>query len=74
MNDSNRPDDAYSKKLITHGWPKTIKNCKNEVTPYFRTELVLFYDIILKKECIVIPALLRTNILEKIYAGHQGEE
>ena len=60
---------------ITHGWPETIKNCKSKVKPYLnhRTELVLFHDIILKRER-VIPAQLRTNTLEKLYAGHQGQE
>ena len=27
-NDSNRPEDANTKKYITHGWPETIKSCK----------------------------------------------
>ena len=64
------------KNYITHGWPETIKSCKNEIKSYFNngTELVLFYDIILKGECIIMTAQLRTNILEKIHAGHHDQE
>ena len=69
--DSIRPDD-----YVIHGRPETIKSCKKEVKPYFnyRTELVQFHDIVLKEERVVIPAQLRMNILEKLYAGHQGQE
>ena len=59
-----------------HTWPDRIKQCKKEGQPYFShwTDLTLFHSLILKEECIVVPAQLQTNILEKIYAGHQGQE
>ena len=70
------PTMQILKNYMTRGWPETIKNCKNELKPYFnhRTELVLFHYIILKGEHDVIPAQLRIDILEKIHEGHQGQE
>ena len=70
------PTMQILKNYITHGWSARIKSYKNEVKPYFnhKTELVLFHDIVLKGGRIVIPVKLRTNILEKIHAGHQGQE
>ena len=64
------------KHYITHVWQEIIKSSKNEVKHYFnhRTELVLFYNILLKGEHVIIPAQLRTNIVEKIYTDHQGQE
>ena len=70
------PTMQILKNYIPHGWPETTKSSKNEVKPNFnhRTELVLFHDIEQKGEQTVISAQLRTNILEKIHAGHQGQE
>ena len=52
------PTMQILKNYITHGRPESIKSCKNEEKLYFnhRTELVLFPDIVLKGERIVIPA------------------
>ena len=63
------------KNYITHGH-RQLKALKNEIKHYFnhRIQLVQFHNIVLKGEYVVIPAQLRTNILEKIHAGHQGYE
>ena len=64
------------KNYITPGRPEIIKSCKTEAKPYFnhRTEFVLFNDIELKGERDIIRAQLRTNIQEKIHAGHDVQE
>ena len=61
--------------FIIYGWLDTIKQCKKETRPYFihRTDLTLFHILILR-ERIVVLAQLRTNIRQKLHAGHQGQE
>ncbi len=68
-------DSIRLKYYITQGWSEIIRNCKAEAQTYFdyRMDLMLFHDI-LKSERVVIPAQLRTNIIEKIHAGHQGKK
>ena len=35
-------------------------------------KLVLFHDIVLEEKYVIIPVQLRTNIQEKIHAGHES--
>ena len=64
------------KNYIMHDWPGIIKYCKTDAQLCFnyRTDLMLFHDIILKGERIVIQVKLPTYIFEKIHACHQGKE
>lgn len=63
------------KETIFKGWPEYRKQCPQELWDYwtFRCELVLDNGLILKGDRIVIPESLRSNILNIIHTGHQGE-
>ena len=63
------------KDMIYQGWPDYRKQCPQELWDYwnFRSDLVLEDGFILKGDKIVIPEQLRTQVLQAIHTGHQGE-
>ena len=63
------------KDMIYQGWPDYRKQCPQELWDYwnFRCDLVLEDGFILKGDKIVIPEQLRTQVLQTIHTGHQGE-
>ena len=63
-------------KIIHGGWHEHIKDLPVDVRTYwsFRDELSMQNGIILKGNQVIIPDQLRHNILEQLYASHQGVE
>ena len=56
-----------------NGWPNVSKLSK-DLLPFYnlRNDLSVQNGLLLKREAIIIPEILRKNILEKIHEGHQG--
>ena len=56
-----------------NGWPKVSKLSK-DMLPFYNlpNDLSVQNGLLLKREAIIIPDMLRKNILEKIHEGHQG--
>ena len=63
------------KDMIYLGWPHYRKQCPQELWDYWNlsSDLVLEDGFILKGDKIVIPEQLRTQVLQAIHTGHQGE-
>ena len=63
------------KDVIFNGWPPFRKNCPQELWEVwnFRCDLVLEDGLVLKGNRIVIPQLMRGQVLEAIHVGHQGK-
>lgn len=61
-------------EIILNGWPESRKECSPCVVEYWnhRDELSFVSGLILKGNKIVMPKSLRTEMLEKIHAGHMG--
>ena len=61
-------------KNIIEGWPLRKSQCEPQVQPYwdFRGDLTYINGFILKGDRLVIPTVLRQEILKKIHEGHQG--
>lgn len=64
------------KHFILNGWPTERADVPEEIREYFEynNELGIHGDIILRGERIIIPKLMRKNILHKIHDGHIGIE
>ena len=62
------------KQMIKNGWPDHSQSVPADARAYFqvRAELSEYSGLILRGSRIVIPKLLRAEILLKIHEGHQG--
>ena len=70
-------EDTILTSVITNiieGWPLRKFQCEAQVQPYwdFRGDLTYINGLILKGNRLVIPTVLRQEILQKIHEGHQG--
>ena len=73
----NDPQMSALKTVIMQGWPESRKQCKTEVIDFwnYRDELSYVDGLILKSNKIVIPRVLRQNMLEIVHdTGHFGVE
>ena len=61
---------------ILNGWPMHQTNLPMSIRPFWhlREELHMANDIIFVGERLVIPATLRSDILQQIHKGHFGQE
>lgn len=64
------------RKCIMRGWPSQKKDVDAMIKPYwnFKEDLTVAYGLIWKGDRIVIPKVLRREILKKIHMGHLGLE
>ena len=64
------------KTTVFHGWPETKKEAPVKVREFWhcREEISEINAILLKNERVIVPNSLRTEMLEKIHAGHMGVE
>ena len=68
--------DEVCQKLFDyckHGWPH-VHNLSGPLRPYrsIASELTVHDGLLLKGNRIVIPSILRLNILDQLHSGHQG--
>ena len=62
------------KHIIQQGWPKTVMEVPQEIQKYwtFGEELMIEDRLILKGMQIIIPKMMREDILKQIHEGHLG--
>ena len=60
--------------VLKEGWPNTRKECPNNAQPYwdFRGDITKIKGLMLYRDRIIIPKVLRNEILTKIHEGHLG--
>ncbi|XP_046585212.1 uncharacterized protein K02A2.6-like [Haliotis rubra] len=61
-------------KYIHNGWPTPVKECVSETRDYwtFRDELSRVEGILFKGRKVIIPTVMREQMLERIHTGHMG--
>ena len=61
------------KEYILEGWPEKYQ-ISDSLRPYwnFRGELSIVHNVILKSMQILIPSVMRLDVLNNIHQGHQG--
>lgn len=61
-------------RYIKNGWPEHIKHTHSCAREYFpvRHELSVHDELVLRGSRIVIPGLMRSEMLEQIHDSHQG--
>ncbi|KAI2650239.1 Retrovirus-related Pol polyprotein from transposon 17.6 [Labeo rohita] len=64
------------RRVIKEGWPNERKRCPTAILEYwnYRDELSEMDGMVFKGEKIVIPTLLREEMLQRIHSGHMGIE
>ena len=68
------PELIQVSKLIVSGQPDRQTHVSELARPYwnFRDELSVLDGVLLKGNCIVVPKLMRTDVLKQIHEGHIG--
>ena len=63
-------------QVIYNGWPQTIQELSTALWEYwaYRDALAMENDLLLKGREVLIPALLRPDILTQLHSGRQGIE
>jgi transposase InsO family protein len=63
-------------QIIQEGWPDAIKELPKDMRPYwsYRDELGVANGVIFKGRQVLIPEVLRSDILEQLHHGHFGIE
>ena len=64
----------HLKHFIIAGWPSTKDELHADLKPYwsYRDELAVIDGIILKGRCIIIPNILRQQVLGQLHTNHMG--
>ncbi|KAJ8885185.1 hypothetical protein PR048_011381 [Dryococelus australis] len=68
--------ETHINLVIQQGWPDKTSLVKAEVQPFYkhRHEITVKDNLIFKDSNVVIPKLLRSDILRIIHEGHTGIE
>ena len=63
------------KDIVFKGWPDQRKRCPQELWEFwnFRCDLIIDDGLVLRGDRILIPKILRKQVLEAIHTAHQGE-
>ncbi|XP_055909662.1 uncharacterized protein K02A2.6-like [Eupeodes corollae] len=69
-------NDNVLKENCIRGWPENNKDLPIELLPYwsFRDEIVSQKGILIKSNRIIIPTILRKDIIKRIHLGHPGRD
>lgn len=71
-----KEDEVFRKiiKNVKEGWPNSKKFCDAEVVPYFhvKDDISFINGLLLKNNRIIVPKVMRSEILEKLHEGHFG--
>ena len=64
------------KHYILSGWPNNKTQVPSEVRPYVKChdELSIQDDVLFKGSRIIVPALLRKELIQRVHDGHLGVE
>ncbi|XP_060600965.1 uncharacterized protein K02A2.6-like [Ruditapes philippinarum] len=62
------------KKTILNGWPESRSMCKQSILDFWnhRDEISVENDLIFRGHTIVIPKILRNELVQKVHTGHMG--
>ena len=68
------PELIQVSKLIITGWPDKQTKISEIVKPYwnFRDKLSILDGVVLKVNRVVVPKLMRNDVLKQIHEGHLG--
>ncbi|XP_015748470.1 PREDICTED: uncharacterized protein LOC107328239 [Acropora digitifera] len=74
---AEQKEDPICRKLFEYckeGWPDMIQKLPSSLSPYWssRGEISQVQGLLLKGSCLIIPSLIRLEILDRIRDGHQG--
>ena len=64
------------KKVVLGGWPSQKSEVPDEIRAYwdFRDEISVYDGVLFKSHQVIVPASLRSELLQKIHKAHQGAD
>ena len=63
-------------KVVLGGWPSQKSEVPEQIRAYwdFRDEISIYDGVLFKSHQVIVPALLRPELLQKVHKAHQGPE
>ena len=63
-------------KVVLGGWPSQKSEVPEQIRAYwdFRDEISVYDGVLFKSHQVIVPALLRPELLQKIHKAHQGAD
>jgi hypothetical protein len=60
--------------ILNNGWPESRSMCEQSILDFRnrRGEISIENDLIFRGHTIVIPKILRNELVQKVYTGHMG--
>ena len=64
----------HLKDIIITGWPSMKDELHSNLTPYwsYRDDLAVIDGMVMKGRCIIIPAVLKQQVLDQLHLNHMG--
>ena len=64
------------KNIITSGWSATKDQLHIDIRPYlsYKDNLAVIDGIVMKGRCIIIPEVLKQQLLDQLHVNHMGIE
>ena len=64
----------HLKSSIITGWPSTKDELHSDLRPYwfYRDNLAVIDGVVMKGRCIIIPAVLKQQVLDQLHLNHMG--
>ena len=62
------------KNHIIAGWLSTRDELYSDIKPYwsYRDDLAVIDGVVMKGQCIIIPAVLKQQVLDQLHLNHMG--
>ena len=63
-------------KVVLGGWPSQKSEVPEQIRAYwdFKDEISVYDGVLFKSHQVIVPALLRPELLQKIHKAHQGAD
>ena len=64
----------HLKNYIIAGWPSTKHKFHSALRPYwsYRADLAVIDGVVMKGRCIIIPVVLKQQVLDQLHLNHMG--
>ena len=76
MQEETKADPVLTElqELIKNSWPESMQDLPQILQPYWclKDELTMLDGLVMKGNRILVPTVMRQDLLQRLHEGHQG--